>query len=83
MSNVKPISVRDLIQSLGGPTTVAKRLGYSVQRVSNWSSRNAVPAHVCLDHPDIFAATVHRSAYAGKRALLPVRKSRGDEAVSA
>jgi hypothetical protein len=48
---------RSLIQSLGGPTQLAKRLGYqkpgSVQRVQNWTVRGIPPA-VKLAHPDIF-----------------------------
>lgn len=50
---------RALIQSLGGPTQLAKLLGYqkpgSVQRVQNWTVRGIPPA-VKLAHPDIFLA---------------------------
>lgn len=46
-----------LIKSLGGPTKVAKLLGYDkfggAQRVSNWM-RRGIPAKVKLEHPNIF-----------------------------
>jgi hypothetical protein len=48
---------RALIQALGGPTQLAKRLGLStlgsVQRVQNWTVRGIPPA-VKLEHPDVF-----------------------------
>lgn len=47
----------DLIADLGGPTEVAKKLGWdkpgSVQRIQNWIVRG-IPARVQLDHPDVF-----------------------------
>jgi len=46
-------SDKDLIDSLGGPTKVAARLGYTVQRVQNWKERG-IPPRVRLDHPDVF-----------------------------
>jgi len=46
-------SDKDLIESLGGATKVAARLGCSVQRVQNWKDRG-IPAQVRLDHPDVF-----------------------------
>lgn len=42
-----------LIDRLGGPTAVAKRLGMwpnGVARVSNWK-RRGIPARVLLEHP--------------------------------
>lgn len=46
-----------LIEQLGGPTAVAKLLGYElpfgVQRVSNWRARG-IPAKVKVEHPDLF-----------------------------
>lgn len=48
---------RKLITDLGGPTKVAKRLGYlkpgGVQRVQNWMARG-IPAKVRLENPDVF-----------------------------
>jgi hypothetical protein len=46
-------SDKDLIESLGGATKLAARLGCSVQRVQNWKDRG-IPAQVRLDHPDVF-----------------------------
>ena len=46
-------SDKELIEDLGGSTKLAKRLGYSVQRVENWKARG-IPAQVRLDHPDVF-----------------------------
>jgi len=46
----------ELIRSLGGPTKVAKLLGYEVggvQRVQNWLSRG-IPSHVKVARPDLF-----------------------------
>lgn len=37
-------TARDIIQSLGGPTTVARRLGVRPQAVSLWSLKNRIPA---------------------------------------
>lgn len=52
---------RELIQALGGPTQLAKRLGYqkpgSVQRVQNWTVRGIPPA-VKVAHPDIFLTSI-------------------------
>lgn len=49
------MSDKDLIESLGGATKLAARLGpgYSVQRVQNWKDRG-IPPQVRLDHPDVF-----------------------------
>jgi hypothetical protein len=47
-------SDRDLIAYLGGPTTLAKRLGFnSKQRVHNWLTRGIPPA-IKLTYPKIF-----------------------------
>jgi hypothetical protein len=46
-------SDKELIESLGGATKLAARLGCSVQRVQNWKDRG-IPAQVRLDHPDVF-----------------------------
>jgi len=56
----------ELIESLGGPASVAKLLDYSdesgTQRVFNWTKRG-IPPKVKLDHPDIFLADLsHRTA---------------------
>lgn len=61
---------RKLIQQLGGPTQLAKLLGFhksgSVQRVQNWTVRGIPPA-VKLAHPEIFLAGVARK---GRRLAL-------------
>ncbi len=47
---------RELIDRLGGPTSVARRLGLypgGVQRVSNWRVRG-IPALMRLQRPDLF-----------------------------
>ena len=43
----------DLIESLGGAAALANRLGFSVQRVYNWTMRG-IPKYVKWDNPDIF-----------------------------
>lgn len=47
----------DLIDSLGGPAALARRLGYtkpgSVQRVQNWK-RRGIPELTRLKRPDVF-----------------------------
>lgn len=43
-----------LIRALDGPAEVARRLGYSTQRVSNWIARDRIPLQVRVDHPDLF-----------------------------
>lgn len=46
----------ELIDELGGPTKLARVLGYGSggpQRVSNWKSRG-IPAEVKLERPDLF-----------------------------
>lgn len=45
-----------LINELGGPSRVARKLGIyptGVARVSNWKKRG-IPAHVYLQYPHIF-----------------------------
>ncbi|APR40469.1 hypothetical protein BTO02_33200 [Paraburkholderia sp. SOS3] len=47
-----------IIDELGGPTKLAERLGYDkasggVQRIQNWKWRG-IPAHVKVEHPEIF-----------------------------
>lgn len=68
---------RALIQSLGGPTQLAKRLGYdkpgSVQRVQNWMARGIPPA-VKLANPDLFLAPKRRG---GKQIAEVKRDARG------
>lgn len=47
-----------VIAALGGPSALAKRLGYSrvggVQRVQNWTTRG-IPAAVRLEHMALFS----------------------------
>lgn len=44
---------KETIERLGGPAKVAALLGYSVQRVQNWTVRG-IPAQVRLNHPEVF-----------------------------
>ena len=58
-----------IIQRLGGPSEVARRLGYEVknrgaQRVHNWLKRG-IPSAVKVKHPELFMpelATDHLQA---------------------
>ena len=46
----------EIIDNLGGPTALARRLGYGSggpQRVANWRKRG-IPARVKLDHAGVF-----------------------------
>lgn len=52
---------RDIINSLGGPSKVAKDFGFSVQRVCNWGVRG-IPADVILDNKD-FATRLFDAGY--------------------
>lgn len=51
------MSDKELIQSLGGPSALARELGYEMpdgaRRVHNWI-RRGIPAHVKVDRPDLF-----------------------------
>jgi phage terminase Nu1 subunit (DNA packaging protein) len=42
-----------LISDLGGVAELARRLGYSIQRVQNWKSRG-IPPEEKLNRPDLF-----------------------------
>ena len=44
---------KELIEKLGGPAKLAHKLGFTVQRVQNWTVRG-IPAQVKLDHPELF-----------------------------
>lgn len=52
-----------LIDELGGPTKVARLLGYrergGVQRVQNWKTRG-IPARVKLANPDLFNVELNK-----------------------
>lgn len=59
---------RQRIKDLGGPTAVARRLGYGKggsQRVQNWMARG-IPSQVKVDNPELF--------------LLPLPDQQGSEA---
>ncbi len=51
------MSDKELITQLGGPTAVARLLGYpppdGARRVHNWL-RRGIPAHVKVQRPDLF-----------------------------
>jgi hypothetical protein len=44
---------KETIEHLGGSAKVARKLGYTVQRVQNWKERG-IPAKVRLARPDMF-----------------------------
>ena len=46
---------KEKIEKLGGATVLAKRLGYSVQRVQHWKSRG-IPSAEKVKHPELFMA---------------------------
>ena len=58
---------KQLIHNLGGPSAVAKMLGYNyktgTQRVYNWISRG-IPAKVKLDNAEIFLGAASRKSAA-------------------
>lgn len=59
---------RALIDKLGGPTALARRLSFGIggaQRVSNWRVRG-IPPKVKLQHPDLFLG--HLTGEASARA---------------
>lgn len=43
-----------LIDALGGPRIVAKKVGYSFERVNNWRYRG-IPARALLDYPRLWS----------------------------
>lgn len=55
----------ELIQSLGGPTAVARLLGFELpggsRRVHNWIGRG-IPAAVKVEHPRIFLRRSNRKS---------------------
>ena len=44
---------KELIERLGDTTALAKLLGFTEQRVSNWK-RRGIPAKVKLENPNLF-----------------------------
>lgn len=60
---------RAIIDALGGPAVVARKLGLNprkggVQRVSNWKKRG-IPDSVRIARPDLFGLIIHPSALNG------------------
>lgn len=47
------MSDKDKIEQLGGTTAVAKKTGYSPQRIQNWK-RRGIPPSVKLEFPELF-----------------------------
>lgn len=43
----------EILQSIGGTVEIAKKLGVSPQRVTNWKKRGVPPA-IKIKHKDIF-----------------------------
>lgn len=58
------MSDADLIDAMGGPTAVAKLLGFeaehAAQRVNNWKTRG-IPARVLVDHRLVFERARRRA----------------------
>lgn len=53
---------QERIRALGGPTKLARLLGYDrggPQRVSNWIARG-IPASVKVEHPELFMVPIER-----------------------
>ena len=50
-----------IIESLGGVPALARRLGYTTERVSNWAYRG-IPARVILKHPKILKKSFFKDA---------------------
>src|SRR5574343_1005921 len=66
---------RALIDELGGPTSVARQLGYAparggAQRVDNWR-RRGIPAHVKVARPDLFMRHLKASVTADAPTVPP------------
>jgi hypothetical protein len=80
--NAKKTAVSDdwqLIESLGGPTQVAKLLGYDlrrggVQRVHNWKERG-IPPSVKIAYPRLFLKGIKYSQDASDDVQPPVGTS--------
>lgn len=51
---------KELINRLGGSTSLAKKIGYSVQRVQNWKKRG-IPASVKLKYPSLFLCSMSKN----------------------
>lgn len=67
---------RELILKLGGPTQLAKLLGYGKhgqQRVGNWMTRG-IPAAVKIDYPHIFLLDALSKAAQAQRPELAQEK---------
>lgn len=47
---------KELIEKLGDTTALAKLLGFTEQRVSNWK-RRGIPPKVKLENPELFQNT--------------------------
>lgn len=57
-------SDREIIEQIG-VANIAKMLGFSLQRVSNWSKRG-IPADVILDNAD-FASLLSSAGYVRRK----------------
>ena len=75
MENAQAIA---LIDALGGPTAVAKRLNLpepgGPQRVCNWK-RRGIPPSIRLDHADVFAEAAAKAA-AAPTSAVPAEEAR-------
>lgn len=79
MNTVPPTQIAEdqaLIEQLGGPSQLAKLLGFKkpggVQRIQNWKVRG-IPALVKLAHPHIFLS--HLKLSKKRAASKPVKES--------
>ena len=53
MNAPKSTAVADLIERLGGSAEVARKTGYSIQRINNWKVRG-IPAEAKVEFPHLF-----------------------------
>lgn len=53
MTNYCKREAKEIIDSYGGSTALAKKLNYNVQRVQNWKTRGIPPLEK-LKFPDLF-----------------------------
>jgi len=59
---------KETIEHLGGSAKVARKLGYTVQRVQNWKERG-IPPKEKLARPDLFQAPLGSGQKRRRRAV--------------
>ena len=60
------VSHIDIIKNMGGPKKVAKKLGFTTERVNNWLIRG-IPARTMLDNQKLFKRYTNKNP-----AALPI-----------